>query len=188
MEITMHHIQKTSSYLVSLFKFLLICLPLYIFIQWIFIHLDFGMWSFLNQNIETPEGFVKLSKIQWTPILQFLGCVSEFIGRLPFFVSLWFLIGIFQNYKKGKIFNYENALLYRKIGWVCFFDALFIKSLSKTLLILTVTFTNPPGHRYITISFGTPNLTAIFYGMIVIVISWVMLEACKISEENELIV
>ncbi len=184
----MHHIQKTSSHLVLLLKFLLIFIQAYAIIQWIFIQIDYGMWNCLNQTIETPEGLVILNKVQWTPLLQFIGCISDLIGKLPFLVSLWFLMNIFQNYKKGKIFNYENALFYRKIGWVCFFDALIIKSLSQTLLILAVTFTNPPGHRYISISFGTPNLTALFYGMIVIVISWVMLEAYKMSAENELIV
>lgn len=43
---------------------------------------------------------------------------------------------------------------------------------------------NPPGHRYLSISFGTPNLSSLFYGVLVIVVSWVMREASELHDEH----
>jgi hypothetical protein len=104
---------------------------------------------------------------------------------LPFLLSLLVLKSIFKNYQQGEIFSTANALHYKKLGWLFFLDALLIKSLSNTLLVLAVTLTNPPGHRWITISYGTPNLKALFCGMLVIIISWVMLEASKLHDDQQ---
>lgn len=190
----MNNIQKASSYLSLFLKFLIIFLPIYTVIQWIFIHVDLhtnpllGFFGCIQNSVETPEGLVTLSRVQWNSLLKFMGFSADLLGKLPFLISLYYLIQIFQNYKTNKIFTYQNAQLYRKLGFIYLIDALIIKSLSNTLLVFAVTMTNPPGHRYISVSFGTPNLASLFYGSLVIIISWVMLEAFKMQEEQELIV
>ncbi len=83
------------------------------------------------------------------------------------------------------IFSTTNAILYKKLGWLFFWDALLIHSLSHTLMVLAVTLTNPPGHRWISVQFGTPNLEALFCGVLLIVISWVMHEASKLHDEQK---
>ena len=95
---------------------------------------------------------------------------------------------IFSNYKIGEIFNLDNAKYYNFLGWMFFIHAVIAKPISEGLMVLAVTLANPVGERYISISFGTPNLASIFYGIIVLVVSWVMLEAAKIKEEQSLII
>ncbi|ETZ04730.1 hypothetical protein K737_300856 [Holospora undulata HU1] len=79
-------------------------------------------------------------------------------------------------------------MLYRKLGMLYLMDlidALFIKSFSQTLMILAVTMTSPLGSRYLSISFGTPNLSSLFYGVLVIIVSWIMSEANKLRDEHK---
>lgn len=141
--------------------------------------------GFLQPPVSTPEGYVNLSHVQWTFFTKIMGLISQSIGLLPLFLSLFILKSIFQNYQNGEIFNASNARHYKKLGWLFFLDALIAQPLSGLMMVAAVTFSNPPGHRYLSLSFGTLNLEALFCGMLVIVISWVMLEASKLSEEQK---
>ena len=82
----------------------------------------------------------------------------------------------------------SNARYYRLIGWMFILDGVITKSFSDSLMTIAVTLNAAPGHRYITFGFGSPNLEAIFCGAVVIVVSWVMLEAAKLHEEQKYIV
>ena len=188
----MSKIQKVSAYLLTIFNVLLISTPLIIIVQWIFINTKvtnipafINFFGLFEKVISTPEGYVNLSNVSWTPMLQLLGFSADIVSILPFLISLFVLKMIFKNYQKGEIFNVRNAILYQRLGTLFLLDALLIKSLSHTLMVLAVTFTNPPGHRYLTVSFGTPNLTSLFYGILVIIVSWVMLEASKLHDEQK---
>lgn len=188
----MDRIQKVSSYLLIVFNILLIALPLLVFIQWFFMEVKtsdvspfINFFGLLERTVPTPEGIVNLSTIPWTPLLKFLGFSADILNLIPLILSLFVLKFIFKNYQKGEVFSTANAMQYRRLGWLFVLNALFIKSLSNTFLVLAVTLTNPPGHRYITVSFGTPNMTALFCGILVIVISWVMLEASKLHDDQQ---
>lgn len=191
----MHRIQKISSYLLIVFNVLIITLPFSAVITWLFIETEFVKNiisnSFLFKQIQTPEGFVNLSQIKWTLTSKTIGFSASALGLLPIFLSLFSLKSIFQNYQKGKIFTITNAQHYRRLGIFFFLDALLATSIADMLMVLAATLSNPPGHRYISISFGTPNIEALFCGILVcgilvIVISWVMLEASKLHEEQQL--
>mgnify|MGYP006280794297 CR=1 FL=1 len=188
----MNKIQKISSYLLAVFNILIAMIPLFLIVQWIFISLKttdvsnvINFSEMLEKTIQTPEGYVNLSNISWTPLLKLLGFCADLIRALPFFISLFLLKRLFVHYRDGEIFTKRNAILYRQLGLLYLIDALLTKSLSQTLMILAVTMTNPPGSRYLSISFGTPNLSSLFYGMLVIVVSWVMLEASKLHDEHK---
>lgn len=189
----MNKIQKISSYLLIVFNVLLIALPLYVLIQWLFMEIkttdvpsSINFFGLLERVVQTPEGIVNLSTVHWTPLLKILGCSADILNSIPLILSLFVLKSIFRNYQKGEIFTTANATQYRRLGWLFFLDALLIKPLSDTLLILAVTFTNPPGHRYLSVGFGTFNMTALFCGILVIVMSWVMLEGSKLRDDQQL--
>jgi hypothetical protein len=191
----MNKIQKVSSFLLIGFNILLISIPLMVIIQWLFIDTKISssgdfiqIFHLLEKTIETPEGYINLSTVHWTLFTKLLAFCSAMLQITPFILSLFVLKSIVKNYHKNEIFSITNALLYRKLGWIFFLNALLIKSLSHTLMVLAVTLANPPGHRYLTLSFGTPNMEALFYGALVIVVSWVMLEANKLHDEQKFII
>jgi hypothetical protein len=110
------------------------------------------------------------------------------VGMVTIIAGLYILRSIFHNYEKGEIFTLTNGRHYRTLGLLFFLEALLFQPLSHMLLVLAMTLFNPPGHRYITVSFGTPNIEALFCGTVIIVISWVMIEAAKLEGEQKLII
>jgi hypothetical protein len=188
----MNKIQKISTYLLVIFNVLLISTPLLIVLQWVFIQAKItdapaaiNFFGLLEKTIQTPEGYINLSTVPWTIFSKILGFSADILGLLPFVLSLFLLKSIFKNYQKGEIFSVVNAINYKKLGWLFLADALIIKSLSNTLIVLAITLTNPPGHQYISVQFGTPNLEALFVGALLVIISWVMLEASKLHDEQK---
>lgn len=180
-------IQKVSRYLLVVFTALLIILPLFILAQWFFMDTDVMKnlldQGFLQAPVSTPEGYINLSTVQWTVFAKLVGLMGQSLRLLPLFLSLLVLKSIFRNYQDGQIFSTINARHYRNLGFLFFLDALLVQPLSNLLMVLAVTLGNSPGHRYITIGFGSLNMGALFCGMLVIVISWIMLEASKLHDE-----
>lgn len=185
----MDKIQRVSRYFVVVFNTLLIFLPMFMIIQWFFIDTDIIKHlldqGFLQKPISTPEGYVNLSTIQWSFLSKITGLLAQSVSFLPLFLSLFVLKTLFLNYQKGDVFSPINGRHYRYLGWLFFLDALIAQPLNHLLMVLAVTLANPPGHRYISLSFGIPNIKALFCGMLVIVISWVMLEASKLHDEQQ---
>jgi hypothetical protein len=187
----MHHIQKVSTYFIWLFNLLLIVIPVLALSYWVL--LDWEPFRYLtlqglfsDNPIITPEGPVKLSHLKLTPLSLSIGILGSLLYSLPIFLGVLVLKHLFQNYKKGVIFSPKNVKNYKYLGWILFLDALFVKPIGNMLLILAATLSNAPGHRYISISFGTPSLESIFYGLLIIVISWIMAEGYKLQEEQNL--
>jgi uncharacterized membrane protein len=188
----MPRIQNISRYLLIVLNGLLFALPMFVLLIWAFIDSP-SIQLLVKEGVllkaaYTPEGTVNLSNVHWIPLSQTIGMTSYAIGLLPLFLSLFTLKALFRSYQAGEIFTARNAHRYRYLGWLFFLDALVAKPLSGMLLVLAVTLSNPPGHRFISVSFGLPNVEAIFCGILVIVISWVMIEASKLQEEQALTV
>ncbi len=186
----MPHIQKVSSYLIWMFNVLLIALPLWIIAIWILVEWEpfknLIAQGFISKPIETPEGIINLAHLKLTPLSWSIGIFGDFVILVPILLGLLVLKHLFQNYRDGNIFSLENAQKYKYLGWLFFLNGLFIIPISNMLMILTATLSNPPGHRYISLSFGTPNLEVLFFGMLVIVISWIMAEGYKLQEDQSL--
>jgi len=191
----MNKIQKISTYVLALSNFLIVAIPVSILLSWIFLDgknswtlTNLIAYGYHNDLIQTPEGFVYLDTIHWTIVSKFLAFMSRLIDVSPVFLSCFYLRKIFSHYKNGEIFNVANAKHYSCLGWLFFVDAFLTNPLSHGLMVVVATLPNSVGHRYISLSFGTPNIEALFCGVLVLVISWVMLEGSKIHDEYKLTV
>ncbi len=189
----MKDLQKLSGRLKSIFHFLTYAIPLFIVFAWLFIEwppinkiVRTGL--FLRPEISTPEGLVDFSTRELPLLCKFIGCFGMLLGSLPTILGCALLKKLFENYQTRKIFLSSNTQIYKKIGWLAFIKGIFTIPVSQTLMVLAATISNPPGHRYITLGFGTPNFEAILCGLIIVVISLVMQEAQKLQEENQLTV
>lgn len=188
----MTRIQKVSGYLLILFNILLVALPLMAILPWLMIKSSFVQTLMKNeiflQAIPTPEGMINLSDVKWTPLTTLMGFSAYALNALPVFAGLYLLRMIFRNYKQGIIFNTANAQNYRNLAILFFFDALLVQPINQMLLVLAATLYNEPGHRYISAAFGTTNCAVLFAGALLITISWIMLEASKLQDEQQLTV
>lgn len=188
----MTKIQKASTCLLMFLNLLLITIPVYLILNWILMDVPkeaipsvLAFMKNLNETVQTPEGLLYFNTIQWTSLSQLLGFSADILGALPFLGSLLILRAIFKNYRKREIFTVANARNYKRLGIVLLLDALLINPLSHMLLILAVTLTQSSGHRYLEVSLGNPNIEGVFAGVVVILISWVMLEASQLHEEQK---
>jgi len=180
----MNKIKVTSFYMARLLDFLIITLPVYIIFQWIFMDSAY----LVLPEISTPQGLIIWDQVVFTLYSRWFGFFAQLIGFVPFLGILYYLSKVFHQYEIGAIFTMNNAKYYYRIGILLFFDALLAQLISGGLWVAAATISNPVGKRYISISIGTPNFMAVLLGLLVIFISWVMIEGSKIQDEQQLII
>lgn len=179
--------QKNKCILLIMLNCFLLLIPLWNLTLWLFNDWE-APAAILSHSIyvHTPEGMVNITTLNLNPLQRFLGSCSSFIASTPLLIGILFLKKIFQNYKKGHIFTLENAKKYQKLSYLFFLHAFITRPLAKIFSVIATTLNNPPGHRYISVSFGTLNLETIFCGVLVIIISWIMVEAQKLQDDQQL--
>lgn len=179
----MPQIEKMSTFVLIILKFLLALIPLQLILTASGLLKNLDVFSY---PIITPEGLVFLNQL---PLLsRTVCCLGKMIGVLPLFIGIIILLKLFKNYKQGEIFSLQNIKWYRYLGWLFFLDGFITQPLNNLLMIGGATLLNPPGHRYISLTFGTFNLEALFCGLLVLVISWIMAEGYRLQEDQKLIV
>lgn len=188
----MSKIQKISSYMIIILTGLLIWFPLFAVLGSYFIDAQL-VKSFLNNSmypsvIHTDFGDINMVTMTWTLLSKSLLFLSYVVGNIPFYIGLIVLRLIFVNYRNNHIFTISNATLYKYLGSLFFIDAFITTPISGMFSVLAATINNPPGQRLISIGFGTTTLETLFCGIVIIVISWVMLEASKLDEDQKLTV
>ncbi|TIE16969.1 hypothetical protein DIZ66_00540 [Legionella pneumophila] len=98
------------------------------------------------------------------------------ISTLANLLILFFLIRLFDSYKKNSFFTLSNVKFIRNIGYIL---------LAEQILI--------PLWKYITSSFtwigiSIDSIEMIFLAFLIIINSWIMMEAYRIREEQQLTV
>ncbi|MCH9621724.1 MAG: hypothetical protein S4CHLAM20_11500 [Chlamydiia bacterium] len=190
----MDKIKKMSGHIKSVLTVFLGLVVLFVVIKWVMIGLN-GSKSFapvlsstFDKAFISPEGVVTLLSRKWSGTALFFGFMGDIVGLIPFVTGLIFLRLLFDNYSKGLIFNSDNARQFRKLGTLLFLYALVAQPISYMFTMLGLTFTNPVGHRYIVLQLGSVNVYTLFLGVMLSVISWVMIEAGKLHDEQKFIV
>lgn len=191
--VLMEKIQKISRYTLNAISLFIVMLPLIEVLMGAFVDSPFVKSlresNMVTRNIEIPQGStLDLNTVHWTPLTKGMTVLAHLFALLPALMGLFLLRGILKRYVDGDIFNTQNAKGYNHIAWLFFIKAILIKPLSASLEVMAATWFNPPRQFLITISFGTPNLELLFYGVLVIVVSWVMLEASKIHDEQKFVI
>jgi len=112
------------------------------------------------------------------------------ISTIPLAINLWLiasLIKLFKLYEHGKIFVFDNVKAIKHIG-IALLLAQIISPFYEAALSAALTWHNPPGHRVSMASFNGTNVGLLTAAIIILLISWVMTEACKLKQENEMVI
>lgn len=188
----MNKIQKVSRCLVYCVNVLLVVVSLGVCLRWLFVDsalvkslMHVGL---LENFMRTPEGVRSLLDLHWTSGAKALMLLAGIIRVAPLVGALCLLRCLFGSYQRGVVFSQSNALRYGRLGQCFLLDALVAQPISHTLNILGLTLMNEPGHRYLSLAFGTLNLEMLFCGVCIVVISWVMREASHMEDEYQLTV
>jgi hypothetical protein len=100
---------------------------------------------------------------------------------------LSFLIKLFGLYANHKFFTADNVRYIRNAGYALLLQQLAIP-LADFVMGFVLTSTNPPGLHYASMQITEKNVGVIFIALIIILISWIMAEGCKLQSEQELII
>ena len=178
----MDHIQQQSRRVRVLLQCLLLLLPIMVCYFWLTVNTpyDFLTTFGIVQLSFNISGFTHLPLSTFTRVLALIASLllSGILIR-----ALRILIGLFRNYEAGEIFSIENAKSYQQLGYSVFYWVLGTV-VYRTVIGVVLSFNNPPGERVLGITFvGVDALTLVF-GLMILIISWVMKEGHIIADEN----
>jgi hypothetical protein len=183
----MNRIRQISYFFRVLFQVLLVALPMLLITAWLnsageiilfggAIDINFIPLAYYGKILHPLSNLEKLLAI----------CTSI----LPMLIQLYILfslIKLFKLYEIGKIFSINNVRYIRNIGYALLVTQI-IEPIYQCVMGFVLTWRNPPGHRVASIFFDQTNIGMILIALIVILISWIMTEGCKLREEQQLTV
>lgn len=183
----MNKIKRTSLFFRVLFQILFVALPILLIVAWI---KSAG-------TFEIIDGVINLNYVPAAysgSILHPLNISEKLLALaascLPLFVQLYILISLirlFKLYEQGVIFSMDNVRYIRNIGYALIATQI-MNILYQGLMGFILTWRNPPGHRFSSVTLDQTNIGVILVALMVILISWIMLEGYKIREEQQLTV
>jgi hypothetical protein len=94
---------------------------------------------------------------------------------------------LFGLYAKGVIFQAANVECFRQLGYALFAWA-GAGFLFKPIAGIILTFHWTPGTRLLVLGLDSQDVVAVFMGLVVITVAWVMDQGRKLNEEHELFV
>jgi hypothetical protein len=175
------------------FTFWLVCTPILYILYWVFFN-DLPVLARsggLPPTIVMPRLFVRVSGLSPIIVSQDLSMKFRFtafiVSLIPMSIDiagLLTLVKLFKLYEKGKIFTIDNVKCFRRLGYILIIWA-FASVLYDMIIsgVLTHTQIKP---LLFGMSLRSADLTTLIIGGIVLVISWVMNEGCKLEEEHAL--
>lgn len=177
MEKEVARIAKLGARLRLVCTLLMIAVPIVLALCWAFMeHLPL-----VNARLPAPvDGSLPLAS-RW---LAF--AVSMLPGGVAIY-ALSRLRRLFGLYAKGAIFRADNVRCFRELGWSLFAWA-GASFLFNPLAGIILTFHWKPGTRLLVINLDSQDLLAVFMGLVVLTVSWVMDQGRRLAEEQELFV
>ena len=180
---TAHRVQRLSRILRILFTIVLITIPVIQILFWIF-------FNRLPEEIVTRSLpiMVPIAALQDLPLSsRLLALGVNFISTAVVMACVYYLIRLFMLYEKEQIFTAENVGCLRVLGRLLIV-LFFADIVESSLLSVALTLHNPPGQRMITFGLSSDEMTTLLFGIVVVLIAWVMDEGRKLQEEQQLTV
>ena len=151
----------------------------------IFVIATLAMWA-TPESVRLgvgPQMGIEPGSITVTPAMQFYGAL---ISLLPLalnivgMVQVWFLFG---EYAQGRIFTAIASKRLRLLAW-SLIGAAATQIIARTLHGLVLTMNNPPGKKLLVLCVSSNDYSFIIFGVLLLGIAWVMVEATRLAQEN----
>lgn len=181
----MPKIKRISHFFRILFLLLFITLPVLLILEWINAPNPFVILAGVIKLSSIPLSYSNSILHTLTPAEKLLGfCIST----VPLSIALYILhslIKLFKLYESGEIFSINHVRYIRNIGYGLLATQI-INPLYEGLMGVILTWHNPHGHRFASISLDQTNIGMIVGALLVILISWIMAEGYRLQEEQQL--
>ncbi len=177
----MNKIQRASYLLHLLFKILYWATPLatvYLIVFNIEGMMNWGAWSsIISAN--------KIQSYNYSPVHRL---VILAIQAIPLSITVLIfrnLSKLFGLYAQGKLFEQENIKLIKGISIYMIVGEL-VQLMYQPLITAALSFANPAGQRFASITLGTTNATTLMTSVIILVASWIIKEANQLKSDSQL--
>lgn len=97
--------------------------------------------------------------------------------------GLWQVRALFRDFAVGRVFTVEAAQRLRLFGFSVLLQGP-LGPLTATLLGLALSLGNPPGQRYLVLTFSINDYVALIVGGVLVAIAAVLREAVRLADEN----
>jgi len=178
-------IEYVSLFFRIIFQIIFLTLPVVIIIGWINIpeslHLFDGAINIRIIPEEYSSAIVHLLSVEE----RLLGFAVSLIPLSIDLLILYFLIKLFHLYEAGEVFSIQNVNYIRNIGYSLLLRQL-LSPVYEFLMGFVLTSHNPAGLRFASITFDQTNFGILLTALLVILISWIMAEGCRLREEQQL--
>lgn len=111
-------------------------------------------------------------------------CISA-IPTMIKLITFYFLIKLLRLYERLEFFSENNVRYIHNAGYSLLILQL-INPVCEFLLGFILTADNPPGFRFARMSITEWNINFILTALIIILVSWIMAEGCKLLNEQQL--
>jgi len=184
----MQKIQMVSRFFHYLFIVILVAWVAAYFYRWFLMPVDLVIGQkpspYLHFSL-IPDGVKVLHPITYST--RFWGFL---VSLIPLAVKLYIitsLIQLFKLYEKGKIFTDKNVFHIKMIAYLLLAVQL-IRPVHEAFLTMILTWHNPVGHRMAVASMTGTNIGLMLTALVILLVAWIMGEAKKLKEEQELTV
>lgn len=183
----MNKIQKISCFFKWLFTAVFISLPILYGVFWAGAPSPFPstMKDFGFSMSLIPGGIHIMHPLSiYTKTLGFV------ISLIPLSINLFilfFIVKLFKNFENKEIFSLSNVKIIKKVGLGILIGQ-FMHLIYDLLMSVTLTWHNPVGHRVALMTLKPIDLGLLFTSLLIILISWIMMEAYQLKEENQYII
>lgn len=128
-----------------------------------------------------PPGIVLIGNIPLVSQLLALAVAALPVGLGIY--GLYWLRRLFGLYRQGRIFSVDNSRCLKAFAWTQIASGLLQPFVGAALSVI-VSWHNPPGERVLAIEVGSNTVGTILFGLLILVIAWVMGEASRVADEN----
>jgi hypothetical protein len=112
------------------------------------------------------------------------GALFSLIPVTVILIALHRLWGLFGEYAQGRVFSRAALVNLRGFARWVLVDAV-VSPIYSALLSVIVSWENGPGHRELNLEISSNDYVQLLFGVIVLAISTVMVEAARMAEDNE---
>lgn len=177
----MTKIKNISNFFRIIFQFLFCLQPITIIFFWLTFQTKLG---FISSQIQTSFG-IPDGPLTINLITRIMGIAISIPSTAAIMYGFYQIITILRNYEREQIFTANNANAYRRLG-ITIIIWKIADIICNALTTLVVTFQNAPTQRFIAVTIKSHDFYTFILGGTIILIGWVMSEAHKIYEEQNL--
>ena len=160
-------IKRASNGMSILCYFAIVVMPL--FFVWIWIDFErIALNLGENNALVMPESLSLLSRI--------MGFTLSVIPVVLLIVGLFSLIKFLDNLQESDYFSHQNSMYLGRFASMLLWSTL-VRPLTDAFVIIAVTFNNPPGQRSVSFNLGTDEITGMFFGTLILILSRLIAES-----------